>query len=167
MVAGAITASSAATRSSSRASIQAALGWIGHRVAEPVDDEARQPVALGVDQPVERRVEQRLAQRQRRGELLRQPGAVDLRFGVGVEDACGDGRGGVEPDGRQRSALGIFQRRHGPGGAGAGAAVQHDLVGVDPGRADASRRPPLGRRRMTGREDGAGWSEAMSDMAAS
>ncbi len=65
-------------------------------VAEAVDDDAGHVVGLGVDQPVERRVEERLAQFQRAGDARLEPITVDHGGRVAVEHPRGDLGRGVE-----------------------------------------------------------------------
>ena len=59
-------------------------------VAETVDDEAGEAIALSMDKAVERRVEQAFAMRQRNRQAGAQPVAVNLRFRIRIQDTGED-----------------------------------------------------------------------------
>ena len=107
-----------------------------HRhVAEPVDDHPRQPVGLGVRQPVEGRVEQRRPQRQRPRDPPREPAGVDRRRRVRVEQPQRDLGAGIERRRPERPPLGVLERHHRAGRDRPRPPVEHHLVGIVPRRA--------------------------------
>ena len=119
-------------------------------VAEAVGDDAGQAVALGVDQAVEGRIEQGLAQGQGMADARGEPVRADLRLRVGVDQPCGDGAGRVE-GGEAERAVALDQPDQGAGGEVLGAPVHGDFVGEGPGRALGQRRPLPGRSFTVGR----------------
>ena len=111
---------------------------LDHRgIAKAVDHHTGQPVSLGMDQPVKRRIEQPRAQGQCAGQTGFKPALVNLRLGVAVEHPGDDLGFGVDGDKAQGPALTILQHRQRAGGKALGAPVGHQLISIDPRKAVA------------------------------
>ncbi len=113
------------------------VGLDHKRIAEPVDHHTGQAVSLGMDQAVERRVVQAVAQRQRPRDAGAEPVHPDRRGGVAIEHPGKELRGRVDRHKADVAARIVLQHRQRAGGKRAGAAVGHDLVVIDPGEAVA------------------------------
>ena len=127
------------------------------RVAEPVDHHAGQPVRLGVDQPVEGRVEERLAQRQRPAPAAPRTSRASISAaGSGSSSRTAifePGLNAALPSGRRSASCSSTTV---PGRDRPRPPVEHDLVGIGPERGAAAGG--AGRRRPqandgTGRRD--------------
>ena len=123
------------------------------RIAEAVDDDAGQAIGLGMDEPVEGRIEQPLAQGQRRGKTAREPALSICASGSrsSIRAMIFDSVLTVtRPKGR---ALAILQHRKRAGGERLRAPVGDQFIGIDPGKAMTDRaRLGLGLQA----DDGAG-----------
>ena len=93
---------------------------------------------------------ERLAQGQRVAELGGEPVPVDLGRRVVVQQAGGEGGGGIGGDEADGLAIRALQFGQVPGRQLAGAAVQHQLVLPDPGRAVAQAGALLGAQAQDG-----------------
>ena len=117
------------------------VGLHHERVAETVHDETRQPVALGMNQPVEGRVMGPCAQVQRGLQLRAEPVVVDQGIRVPVQHP--------EPNARlhrghahaQRRAFRILENDQHARRDVARPPVEHEIIGPGPGMAmaDAAR----------------------------
>ena len=116
-----------------------------HRdIVVAVDHQPGQTVRLGVHQAMERRVADTLAQLDRLAQARAQPGQVDLRRGVAVQQPRRDQAVRIEHEGAEPRAIVAFEthqpaRRHLPI-----FRLHRDLVGEHPGRT-GPQPPPLAR----------------------
>jgi hypothetical protein len=126
----------------------------GEKIAIAVDDDARQAIRLGMDQPVEPAGIEPLAQGERRGKAAREEVAIDGFVGAPGQDAGRDQRARIEPGERQELAARGDQPNEAAGRQRACARIHGDLVGEDPGVAGAHALVPAGEQSQFGQGHG-------------
>ena len=104
-------------------------------IAKTVDDHTGQAVRLGMDQAVMRRVVQAFAQRQSGGQAGGEPRLINLGQSIAVQHTRDDFGFGVDGHKPNLAPLAIFQHGQSAGGQRGRAPVRHQLVGVNPRKA--------------------------------
>ena len=107
------------------------------RIAETVDGQARQAIAFGMHQAIKRLGIKRLAQRQRPLQPAREKSRIDRRAVFARQQAHRDQAFGIEIAGAEILAVIAFHMHQRAGRQRLGGRVHHDLVGENPGRAEA------------------------------
>ena len=109
------------------------VGLDRHHVVEAVDDQAGQPVGLGMDDAVEGTGEQPLAQFDRTAQPVGDEGVIHHGRRIVRQQPRGDQRVRIEGVDAQRRPAGVQKPHRTAGRDRLGDGVHLDFVGIDPG----------------------------------